>query len=93
MDMRAGLIIGSTDYEFFCINRTLIEKRLLVEFSYEYPTLYLYLEVYSLVRSLDLESLVVATTERLAGVVSSGRIHSEKQGSYSDKIFTFYGKL
>ena len=37
MDIRAGLIIGSTDHEF-CINRTLIEKRLLVEFSYEFPT-------------------------------------------------------
>ena len=49
----------------FCINRTLIEKRLLVEFSCEYPTLYLYFEVYSLVRLLDLESLVVATTVEL----------------------------
>ena len=37
---------GRTNYQqhepsIFCINRTLIQKRLLVEFSYELPTLYL----------------------------------------------------
>ena len=47
----------------YCINRTLIKQRLLVEFSCEYPTLYFYFEIYSLVRLLDLECLVVAITQ------------------------------
>ena len=36
MDIRAGLIISSTDYVDY---RTLIKQRLLVEFSYKLPTL------------------------------------------------------
>ena len=37
MDIRAGLIISSTDHEDF-VYRTLIKQRLLVEFSCEIPT-------------------------------------------------------
>ena len=44
------------------IYRGSMQRGLLVEFSCEFPTLYFSFEVYSLVRSLDLECLVVATT-------------------------------
>ena len=40
----------------FCINRTLTKQRLLVEFSCEFPTLYLHFEIYLLVRSLNFVS-------------------------------------
>ena len=48
----------------FCIYRTLIQQRLLVEFSCEFP-LDIRLRDLLVVRSLDLECLVVATTVEL----------------------------
>jgi len=55
MDYRVGLDSSSTDQETFCINRTLIKKRLLVEFSCEFPTLYPSLRFTALCYHLSLD--------------------------------------
>ena len=53
MDYRAGLDSSSTGD--ICINRTLIKKRLLVEFSCEFPTLYPSLRFTALYYHLSLD--------------------------------------